>query len=113
MTDRNRFAADYIEAALFADTPEEAPGAQLSAEAEETLRAQAFAFYDAHSAEIETYEAETDSNASHDLWYTARSHGCGYWEHDTEAARGLDHAAKIMGGATDIYLGDDGELHVA
>ena len=110
---RNEFIAAYIEAALFADTPDEAPsGSELSQSSKLKLELRAGEFYDANESAIFMYaNSSHGSNSGHDLWYTQNGHGCGYWEHDTfSSARALDTAAREMG-QIDIYLGDDGELH--
>lgn len=110
---RNDFVAAYIEAALFADTPEDAPaGAELNAGSRLKLELTAGTFYDAHTSAIEMYAASSHgSNAGHDLWYTQNGHGCGYWEHESFAsARYLDAAANELT-QIDIYVGDNGEIY--
>lgn len=107
---RARFAAAYIEAAVFADWPEEAPGAPLSEELRLALTNDAEAFYDAHSADIDAYERDTGSDAGHDLWFTANGHGVGYWEHRSPEAVRLDAAARLSP-ARDLYVGDDGQVY--
>lgn len=111
---RPDFLAAYIEAALFADKPEDAtPGAELHADSVARLEGIAGAFYDAHTSDIMAYSFETNANAGHDLWYTQNGHGCGYWEENTRpdgtpspCASNLDEACK---GMPTLYMfeGDD------
>lgn len=107
---RVRFVTAYMEAAVFADWPEDAPDAPLSEELRRTLTDDAEAFYDAHSADIDAYERDTSSDAGHDLWFTANGHGVGYWEHQTPAASRLDAAARLSP-ARELYVGDDGQVY--
>lgn len=107
---RARFAAAYIEAAVFADWPEDAPDAPLSEELRRSLADDAEAFYDVHSADIDAYESDTGSDAGHDLWFTANGHGVGYWEHRTPEAVRLDAAARLSP-ARELYVGDDGQVY--
>lgn len=111
---RNEFIAAYIEAALFADTPEDAPeGATLNAGSKLKLELRAGEFYDRNESAITMYaNSGHGSNAGHDLWFTQNGHGCGYWEHDTySSARALDAATKEQTTPVDIYVGDNGELY--
>lgn len=110
MTDRDTFAAAYVEAAAFAGWPEDAPGgASWAPETLATLLSDAGAFYDAHAAAIAAYP-EGLTQAGHDLWYTRCGDGCGYWEHEGNAAADeLDAAASALG-TVDLYLGDDGQV---
>ena len=102
------FEDSFIEAALWADTPEEAPGAGLSPESEAAMRAYAAAFYDANAAMIEAYP-EGEAQAGHDLWFNIAGHGCGYWEGSDAASVALDAAAQNRD--VSLYLGDDGQLY--
>lgn len=111
--ERNAFIAAYIEAALFADTPDDAPiGADLNAGSRLKLELRAGEFYDKHAADIRAYTFETTANAGHDLWYTQNGHGCGYWEeNERPCADRLDEATRHETSKVDIYIGDDGEIY--
>lgn len=109
------FQQAYIEAAVFADCgpDDETNGKDWAPETDLRFLADAAIFYDAHRGDIEAYESETGSNAGHDLWFTRRGHGRGFWEHDKLAcARRLDKAAKALGNL-DLYVGDDGLVYAA
>lgn len=110
---RNDFIAAYIEAALFADTPEDAPvGAELAPASRLKLELRAGEFYDKHTADIIAYDFETAANAGHDLWYTQNGHGCGYWEeNERPCAHNLDCAVKDETQVVDLYIGDDGMIY--
>jgi len=112
MTASDLFAAHFVEAALFADTPEEYEGEGLSEESDARLRAFATAFYAAHQDDIDAY-CEGVDGAAHDLWYTLLDHGCGYWEQDDDISKRLDAAAKALATVCGLYEGDDGLLHWA
>lgn len=115
MTDADTFAAAYKEAAIFADCgpDNETEGLAWAEETEARFSRDAAAFYAAHEADIHAYEYATGSNAGHDLWFTRRGHGCGYWEHaGNPAADRLDAAARALGNL-DLYAGDDGKVYPA
>ena len=50
--------------------------------------------------------------AGHDFWLTRNGHGCGFWDGDwtEETGEFLTKIAQSFG-ATDLYVGDDGELY--
>lgn len=51
--------------------------------------------------------------AGHDFWLTRNGHGCGFWDGDWPEpfATTLTAAAKAFG-PVDLYVGDDGKLHI-
>ena len=54
------------------------------------------------------------SRAGHDFFLTRNRHGAGFWEGDwrDDAGKILTQSAKVYG-SQDLYLGDDGKLHVS
>lgn len=61
--------------------------------------------------------AQNDIDASdigNDLWLTRNGHGTGFWDrdYDEEDVEVLTKACREMGGS-DVYLGDDGKLHLS
>lgn len=111
MTDKETFIRAYIEAAIFADSPESAPpGSEFDLESIADMRDTASNFYDAHTNDIESY-CEGLEQAGHDLWYTHQHHGCGYWENDDEVSKRLDKAAKLLPERY-VDLSDDGQLYI-
>lgn len=114
MNDADIFATAFIEAALFADTPEEYKGKDgriglASADAEQ-MREFAQAFYRANEADVAAYP-EGITQAGYDLWFTTNGHGVGYWENSDGASKRLDAAAKALRREGGLYEGDDGLLY--
>jgi hypothetical protein len=114
MNDAQIFAAAFVEAALFADTPEYYEGKDgrigLSSDSAEKMRDFARAFYRANEPDIAAYP-EGLTQAGHDLWFTTAGHGVGYWEHTDAASTRLDAAAKALRHEGTLYEGDDGLLY--
>ena len=112
--DATIFAAAFIEAALFADTPEdyEGDGLHIGLASEDAERMRDFArrFFWANVDDIYAYP-EGIVQAGHDLWFTTVGHGVGYWEQSDPASRRLDEAAKALHNEGILYAGDDGLLH--
>lgn len=122
---REVFIAAYIAAALWSSSDTDNDGNErqfddgdfeLSDEARDKLEGVAGAFFDAHSEDFLSREAERRGagacrpaeHAGHDLWLTQNGHGCGFWDGDWNEpfASRLTAAAKAAGGIT-LYLGDD------
>jgi hypothetical protein len=110
------FAAAFIEAALFADTPEGYQGKDgrigLASGDKEQMREFARAFYRDNEADVAAYP-EGITQAGHDLWFTINGHGVGYWENSDGASKRLDAAAKALRREGGLYEGDDGLLYWA
>lgn len=53
-------------------------------------------------------------HAGHDFWLTRNGHGAGFWDGDWPEpyAQALTDAAKAFGGS-DLYIGDDGQIHLS
>lgn len=108
-----RFSAAFVEAALWADTPEEYDGPGLATDAKNILVDFAEQFYYNNEIDVESYPQGIEQ-AGHDLWFTIRGHGVGYWENDDYASQRLNFAAKnLTDKLDDIYVGDDNFLYVA
>jgi len=110
------FTRQYLETALWSslddngvpldegrDVHDFAPGALARAVADCTR------FQAEHAADI----ASDLSQAGHDFWLTRCGHGAGFWDGDwpEPAATRLTAACKAFGGV-DIYVGDDGKIHM-
>jgi hypothetical protein len=111
--DKETFIAAYIEAAYYADTPEDAPaGAMFDAESLADIRQTSGDFYDTNQSDIRKY-CEMGGQAGHDLWFTQQGHGCGYWEHDDAVSVRLYEAVKSQG-VLERYIGvtDGGSLYI-
>ena len=58
---------------------------------------------------LDTLDAE---QGGHDFWLTRNGHGAGFWDRGLgELGDKLSDAAKTFGSA-DLYVGDDGKVHV-
>lgn len=110
--DRTMFAKAFIEAALWADTPEDATATTLHIDSLAGMENFAGAFYDCNRQHIEAYPGGL-VQAGHDLWFTTNGHGVGYWENSDEASQALDEACKAFGHrySDGLEQGDDGFLH--
>ena len=112
--DARIFATAFVEAALFADTPEgyEGDGLRIGLASEEAKRMRDFAgrFFWANVDDVYAYP-EGIEQAGHDLWFTTAGHGVGYWEQSDPASRRLDEAAKAVFHGGTLYEGDDGLLY--
>jgi hypothetical protein len=113
-TNAQIFAAAFVEAAVFADTPEGYEGKDgrigLASEDAEQMREFARTFYRANEADIIAYP-EGITQAGHDLWFTINGHGVGYWENSDPVSVRLDAAAKALRRDGGLYEGDDGLLY--
>ena len=90
MNDKAIFSAAFVEAALWADTPED---------------------YDDNREAIESY-TEGLHQAAYDLWFTTAGHGVGYWEQSDDASKVLDKAARAALPYNEgLCEGDDGLLY--
>jgi hypothetical protein len=57
--------------------------------------------------------AECASAVGHDLWLTRNGHGTGFWDRGLgDVGERLACAARRMG-ESDLYVGDDGEVHAS
>jgi hypothetical protein len=114
MTNEQLFSAAFVQAALFADTPEdyEGDGLRIGLASDEAERMRAFAasFFANNADDIRAYP-EGIKQAGHDLWFTTAGHGVGYWEHTDAASKRLDEAAKAVFHGGTLYEGDDGLLY--
>lgn len=54
------------------------------------------------------------SQGGHDFFLTRNRHGAGFWDGDwkDDAGKILTQSAKVYG-SQDVYIGDDGKLHVS
>ena len=108
------FSDAYMEAVYFTDfgPDSEFDEADLSRETDEHMRQEARSFFRKYSGSIMDYP-EGLTQAGHDFWYTRNGHGAGFWENAGDpSADKLDRASRVYG-PVDLYLGDDGEVHVA
>jgi hypothetical protein len=123
------FTQHYIKAALWATNDESNDGGgvplddnysedDFTDEALADIKAECKRFQEENAADITAENCLTATHyveqAGHDFFLTRNGHGVGFWEDDDwkeEAGERLSEAAKAFG-ETNIYVGDDGKLHV-
>lgn len=83
--------------------------AELSEEAIQTMSADLFPFMLDNAADLDGMSLE---QIGHDLWLTRNNHGAGFWDRGLgERGTRLTDAAHAYG-SSDLYLGDDGKIHL-
>lgn len=114
------FTASYIQAALWASTDEDGapldqnydgkPG-EFSPEAWKRILSDAAVFQRAAQKYLRSRRDE--ERAGHDFFLTRNGHGAGFWDGDwpEPAATALTKLSKRFG-ESQIYVGDDGKLHL-
>jgi hypothetical protein len=128
----NAFTKAYIEAALFSSSVEQA-GVDLGVAshtdssfldanfdagdiAPESLKAIVIECRDfqEQNKELLAAAAEDDAQHGHDFWLTRNRHGAGFWDRGYPDGLGgkLTEAAHAFG-ECDLYIGDDGKVHVS
>lgn len=121
MSDFEKFFTSYIECALWSsnDNADETGGDPLdrsydeddfAPEAMASMREDCQAFFDSYS-KLYTESGWTHEMAGHDFWLTRNGHGAGFWDRGRDNGDGLTEACKPYG-SCDIYIGDDGKLHI-
>lgn len=109
------FLDGYVECAIWASTdddgePLDSTDAELSDDALDAMRAECEDFWAANYADLRTLDA---GEAGHDFWLTRNGHGAGFWDRGLgELGERLTQASKAHG-SSDLYIGDDGEIHVS
>lgn len=115
------FTLAYIEAALWSstDNSDDSGGEpfdknysidDIDSKSLISMKRDAEAFENSHWNDIKS-DVE---RAGHDFWLNRNGHGAGFWDGDwpEPAATRLDKASKAFG-ESDLYLGDDGQIHVS
>lgn len=68
---------------------------------------------EAYSSRKSITRKYTESSAGHDFWLTRNGHGAGFWDRDLgDVGDKLTEASKAAG-ECDLYIGDDGKVHVS
>jgi hypothetical protein len=80
------------------------------------MRADVTAFVKKCEADLLIWEGDVEQQAGHDFWLTRNHHGVGFWEPewaniDKDASDRLT-AESHRFGECDLYVGDDGKLHI-
>lgn len=116
MRDAEKLTAAYIEALYFTETGDvgQPPAdAELSSDALARIRKRCEVFWRHCGADVLREPTQTVEQAGHDLWLTSQSHGAGFWDGDwplmgEELTRVCDKFFNTL----DVYLGDDGKIHL-
>lgn len=120
------FISGYIACAIWS-APEDDDGNNLDAydasdiapEAMQDIREDCADFVSANRADLEEYAEKMGTGehtgaemAGHDFSLTRNRHGAGFWDRGLDKlGERLSEAARVYG-SSDLYLGDDGKLHV-
>lgn len=130
MLDINTELEQYIATALWSshdDAPEgDGPmldenyeASDLSDEARESMRADLVAFVESAPPLALEYWRETlgAGQVGHDFWLTRNGHGAGFWDRFANGTgsiygRALTDLSRPYG-ESNLYVGDDGQLHVS
>lgn len=72
----------------------------------------AFRAYVRETLGDEVADAVDSPAGAHDFWLNRNGHGAGFWDGDWEKGDELSDASHTFG-SCDIYVGDDGKLHVS
>lgn len=113
----NAFLSAYIEAALWSsvdDAGEPLDSTYFASDlSEQALAEMESDCADFQQANSELLESLSNEQAGHDFWLTRNGHGAGFWDRGLgECGRKLTEACKPYG-SQDIYIGDDGKIHVS
>lgn len=94
-------------------TPFDELDALYSDDTLESMRADCVDFMEANAEDLEVYSEQLSyASAGHDFWLTRNGHGTGFWDRGLGGLGDrLSKAAKVYG-SSDLYLGNDGEIHV-
>lgn len=128
----DNFTRHYIIAALWSSTDESTPSGGEPLDANYTaddIAPESLAKIEADCARFEAENAAAlaeayklytphpdaarpECSAGHDFWLTRNGHGAGFWDRGFgDVGDKLSDAARAFG-TCDIYVGDDGRLHV-
>jgi hypothetical protein len=112
----------YVECAIWSSTDDDGrpfdrnySASDIAPESIDTMRAEVIDFLNGHEDIIWTALSGdmSEEQVGHDFWLTRNGHGAGFWD------RGLDElgdqltAAAKAYSTSDLYVGDDGRLHVS
>lgn len=108
----------YVDCALWSSTDDDGEPLDglygpddISDESLERMREEVSDFCEECAADL---AGIPDAQIGHDFWLTRNRHGAGFWDRDL-GARGdrLTAAAHAAYGSSDLFVGDDGFVHVA
>lgn len=115
---RDAFKASYVTAALWSSTDEQGTpldrrysALDIHEDSLRTMHIECDAFITAYVTEL--LEHGSPSQAGHDFWLTRNGHGAGFWDRGLGKLGDALTAAAESCGTSDLYVGDDGQVHVA
>lgn len=118
MTDPT-FAA-YLECALWASVDDDGRPLDglygfddIAPESLQTMRAELADFVGYCQREGINLDTLAADQVGHDFWLTRNRHGAGFWDRGLGDLGDRLTAAAHTFGESDLYVGDDGNLHVA
>ena len=108
----------YVICALWSSTDDDSEpleknynSGHFSKEARRRIRNACFDFLVANKELLSQTEL-TNEQIGHDFWLTRNGHGTGFWDRGLgEVGDKLTESCMVVG-ECDVYVGDDGELHV-
>lgn len=127
------FVRGYIDAALFSSTDESDDGGGESMDANysrsdiassslKSIKRECARFIKKHKADLEEFVAASPRGshedggwalAGHCFWLNRNGHGTGFWDRDAGDVGDRLSAASEKAGESDMYVGDNGEVHVS
>jgi hypothetical protein len=115
MTNLETFTQAYYCALYFTETGDDGQppcDAELSPDAKRQIEAECEKFYTKSGLEA-IYGSTAIEQAGHDFWLTRNGHGAGFWDGDWAEPKATELTAlSDTFGSQDVYLGDDGFIHV-
>lgn len=111
------FLRAYIACAIWSSTDDDGDPldyqfdeSDLAPDALESMADDCAAFEATHAADL-AQAGDAEQNG-HDFWLTRNGHGAGFWDRGYgDVGRRLTDAAHAYG-TSDLYVGDDGQLHI-
>lgn len=111
MRDLNEVASGYYEALIWADTPEEAEGAQPHDSVWHDCIDDCEGFLALLDKENVDTSEWSDRDLGIDFWLTRQHHGSGFWDRGREAGKELTKWAQTYGERY-LYVDDDNKLRL-
>lgn len=116
MSNLDTFVQSYVETALWSSTDEDSEpldslysADDIHPDALAKMKEDCKDFLEANAQDI----GREVVRAGHDFWLTRNHHGAGFWDGDWKPAVGkrLTEASHVYG-SSDLYVGDDDNIHV-
>lgn len=112
------FFQQYLETALWSSTDDQGKPmddtysvSDISEESKTEAREQCQAFISLNAKDLEQHGDA--GQAGHDFWLTRNGHGAGFWDRGLGDLGDRLSAASKSYGESDLYIGDDGRVHIS